>query len=117
MAGLASEEMLFSGINAKPIVGGFFAVPKPPKPDKLKRQRLIFDRRPQNQTERRLPWVSLPHACLFRRAVLGRHMCMRGSRKDLSNFYFFLRHHSAWWGRNAVGRRVRCETARDFEKY
>jgi hypothetical protein len=116
MAGLASEEMLLSGRNGKPIVGGFFAVPKPPKPDKLKRQMLIFDRRPQNQTERRLPWVSLPHACLFRRAVLGRRMCMRGSGKDLSNFYLALRHHSAWWGRNAVGRRVRRKTAKDFEK-
>ena len=71
----------------------------PPKP----RQRLIFDRRPQNATERPLTWISLPSAALLRKKVLPPGSIWRGTGKDLENYYFSLKHCKQWWARHAVG--------------
>lgn len=73
MGAICPEDELLTDLRGKPIDGGFFAVAKPPKPGTPVRQRLIFDRRPQNCTERRLAWIRLPHACLFRKASSRRH--------------------------------------------
>ena len=88
MSGLMPEDELLRDPSGKVLSGALFAVPKPAKAGEIKRQRLIFDRRPQNWTERRLAWVCLPHACLFRRTQLKRGQVASGSGKDLSNFYF-----------------------------
>ena len=87
-------------------MGGFFPVPKPPKPGRLRRQRLIFDRRPQNATEHRLVFIRLPSAALFKKLQLKKSEVVRGSGKDLSSFYFCLRHAEPWWRRNGAGRRL-----------
>ena len=69
-----------------------------------RRQRLIFDRRPQNACERRLEWVTLPHAALFVKLLLKQGQEARRFGKDLRSFHFALRHHPEWFGRNATGR-------------
>ena len=84
MTGLMREdEILKDPISGKVLTGAFFAVAKPAKGDKRKRQRLIFDRRPQNRTERRLPWVHLPHACFLGRLSLNTDLSLGGRARIL----------------------------------
>ena len=102
LAGILSEtELLHDG--GSPVVGEFFAVLKPAGKQGQRRQRLIFDRRPQNACEGRLRWKTLPHALLFRKLVLRRDSVLRGHGKDMASFYVALKHHSRWWARNAAG--------------
>eukprot|EP00972_Heterocapsa_arctica_P038447 5663089-Heterocapsa_arctica.AAC.1 len=55
MGKLVPEEAIPRGMDARPLVGGWFCV------DHRKgRLRLIFDRRPQNDTEFELGWIELP---------------------------------------------------------
>ena len=106
LAGIMPDSELLQH-KGQPVVGEFFAVPKPPKVlssgELQRRQRLIFDRRPQNACEGRLNWVCLPHAVLFRKMIIPRGMVARGCGKDLRSFYFSLRHDRSWWSRNAAG--------------
>ena len=106
LAGFMPETELLQH-QGRPVVGEFFAVPKPSKILEsglaVKRQRLIFDRRPQNACEGRLEWVCLPHAVLFRKMIIPRGMIARGHGGDLRSFYFSFRHHPSWWRRNAGG--------------
>ena len=101
MAGFMPETELLQD-HGVPVVGQLFAVPKPDKGGR-KRQRLIFDRRPQNTCEKRFSWVWLPHAVLFVRMRLKCGYGARGHGKDLRSFYHALRHSKAWHHRNAVG--------------
>ena len=76
--------------------------------------RLIFNRRPQNSTERRLHWARLPQGCLFGKLRLGNHEGLRGSGDDLKSYFYQLRNHPSQWHRNAFGRRIRGEDFTDF---
>ena len=117
MAGLMLASELPKRADVSPLVGGFFAVDEPKKvspksgqqiqaqlPNK---QRLIFDRRPQNSTERRILWVRLPCAAQLRRKLLQPSEVWRGSGKDLRNFYFRLSHCKQWWARHGAGTYVK----------
>ena len=53
-----------------------------------RRQRPIFDRRPQNACKRRLEWVTLPHAALSVKLLLKQGQEARGFGEDLRSFYF-----------------------------
>ena len=64
--------------DGTPLAGGLFSVAKD-----LDHDRLIFDRRPQNATERRLNWICLPGAAQLQRIVLRYDQCLRGSGDDL----------------------------------
>ena len=106
MAGLVPENEIPLDHRGEPLVGGIFAVAKPPTlvDGKLKRrQRLIFDRRRQNATEARVSWISLMNGFQLRRKVLKIGEVWRGSGEYLSIFYFHLRRHTrgshaARWG-------------------
>lgn len=91
------------------ISGGLFAVPHKPHSD-----RIIFDRRPQNELERRLVLARLPHGSLLTQLVVPKGYSVRGSGDDLANFFYLLKHNEAWLGRNCVGKPVDGEM---FSKY
>ena len=97
----------YSKVTRSVLVGGLFGLTKPQKrKGDPKKQRIIFDRRVQNATEDRVSWIRLPAAAQLVHLVLGRRHVLRGSGKDLSDFYFYIRHLGIWWRRNAFGRRV-----------
>lgn len=80
------------------ISGGLFAVPH-----KAETDRIILDRRPQNELERRLVMARLPHGSLLTQLILPKGFSIRGSGDDLSNFFYLLKHTEEWLGRNCVG--------------
>ena len=81
------------------ITGGLFAVDHKPDSD-----RIILDRRPFNEIERRLVWARLPHGCLLTQLIVPKGWSVRGSGDDLSNYFYLLKHQEAWLPRNAVGK-------------
>jgi len=83
------------------LLGGLFSVAK----DELK-DRLIFDRRPENSTMRRLDWCHLPSASCFSYMLLKEDEVFRGSGDDLSNYYYHIALPSNYVPYNAFGRRV-----------
>ena len=83
------------------LIGGFFCVAKNDQED-----RLIYDRRPENRTMRRLDWAKLPSGACFTRLLLQPEEFLRGSGDDLRTFYFSLALPENWIPYNAVGRRV-----------
>ena len=83
------------------ITGGLFAVPHKEHSD-----RVIFDRRPQNELERRLIMAKLPHGSLLTQLIIDKHESIRGSGDDLSNYFYLLQHHPDWLGRNCVGQPI-----------
>ncbi|CAE7265379.1 unnamed protein product [Symbiodinium microadriaticum] len=101
MVVLVPESDLPRAQNGKLLVGGLFAVKKNSSED-----RLIFDRRPENATMRRLRWASLPSGACFTRMLLRSNEYLRGSGDDLRNFYYALGLPETWIRYNAVGRRV-----------
>jgi len=70
------------------------------------RQRLIFDRRPQNAQEHSLNWCDLPHGVLFTRMFLEPDETARGSGDDVEVFYFQLAQQHEFLVRNGFGRRI-----------
>ena len=92
--------------TGKVLRGGFFGVPH-----KVGKQRLIFDRRPQNELEEDLSslWLWLPHGSQFCEWVLPPDSGVRGSCDDLSCWFYQLRHKASWWRRQACSRRLRGE--------
>ena len=80
------------------ISGGLFAVPHKPLSD-----RIILDRRPQNELERRLVLAKLPHGSLLTQLIVPKGFSIRGSGDDLRNFFYLLKHSPEWLGRNCVG--------------
>ena len=62
--------------------GGLFAVRH--KQDK---DRLIYDRRPRNNRERRINWARLPAGSQWGQTVIPPGFCLRGSLDDLSVYF------------------------------
>jgi hypothetical protein len=109
MCVLVEEELLPCTKQGRKLVGGLFGVPK--SKDK---QRLIFDRRPQNYCERQVKWSRLPYPAKLTRVVLSRSQVLRGSASDLSNYYYSIAHHASWIVRNAVGKRLSGNFVKEF---
>ena len=80
------------------ITGGLFAVPHKPHSD-----RIINDRRPLNELERRLVWAKLPHGSMLTQLIVPKGQGLRGSGDDLQNYFYLLRHRPDWLPRNVVG--------------
>ena len=75
-----------------------------PKNDE--RDRLIYDRRPENSTMPHLRWEALPSGACFTRMLLKPDEFVHGSGDDLKNFYYMLKLPAGWVCYNAVGRKV-----------
>ena len=81
------------------LVGGLFGIVKSEK-----KMRVIFDRRPQNACETRKVWIRLPAGAQLAQIILRPENVLRGSGKDLSDFYFHISMPSSAWPRQAFGR-------------
>ena len=101
MAVLMREDKLPCTRSGELLLGGLFCVPKNTTED-----RLIYDRRKENITMRRLRWAELPSGACFARMLLKPWEYLRGSGDDLRNFYYCLRLPENWVRYNAFGRRV-----------
>lgn len=71
---------------------------------KFDSDRLIVDRRPQNETELRLGWARLPHGSLLGEIFLRPTHGMRDSGLDISSYFYHLAHNPEWKGRTCFGR-------------
>ena len=91
------------------ITGGLFAVDH-----KTNSDRIILDRRPFNELEKRLVWAKLPHGCLLTQLIVPKGCSVRGSGDDLSNYFYLLQHEPSWLPRNAIGKSF---DGRGFEAY
>ncbi len=98
---LIPETLALRNENGDIVSAGLFAVPHKETSD-----RVICDRRPQNQIERRLVWAKLPHGCMLTQIILHPECSIRGSGDDLSNYFYLLRHQEAWLHRNCIGEPV-----------
>ena len=87
MAKSIDESDVPVGPDAKPILGGRFAVAHA-----RGSQRLIFDRRPQNSTEESLGCVRLPLGSQLIHMGIGDHEVVRGSGDDHECWFHALRH-------------------------
>ena len=87
--------------NGHIVSGGLFAVPHKESTD-----RIILDRRPQNELERRMVMARLPHGSLFTQLIIPPNCSIRASGDDLSNYFYLLKHHEEWLGRNTVGKPI-----------
>ena len=67
--------------------------------------RMIYDRRPRNERERRFHWAELPHGCQLCQLVVGPDDIVRGSLDDLRNYFHSLSQPPGGSQRNPVGRR------------
>ena len=84
------------------VSGGLFAVAHKEATD-----RIILDRRPQNELEKRVIMAKLPHGSLFTQLIIPKSCSIRASGDDLSNYFYLLKHHEEWLGRNTVGKPVK----------
>jgi hypothetical protein len=92
MALLVPEDDIPVGPDGRRLVGGWFAV------DHTRgRLRLIFDRRPQNSTERTLTWPRLPSGCQLQHVVLEPWETIRGSGDGLECWFYNIRHEPDWY--------------------
>ena len=98
VAVLIPEELGVKDSRGNIITGGLFAVDHKEQSD-----RIILDRRPFNELERRLVWAKLPHGSLLTQIVIPPGYSIRGSGDDLSNYFYLLKHNEAWLPRNAIG--------------
>jgi hypothetical protein len=89
--------------------GGLFAVVKDSEQD-----RLIFDRRVENATVRKLKWLSLPAGACFTNMWLERGESLRGSGDDLQNFYYLLAIPENWHKHNILGEAVDPQLVAEF---
>ena len=97
VAALIPEDMGVRDIDGNLITGGLFAVDHKPDSD-----RIILDRRPFNELERRLVWARLPHGSLLTQLIVPKGFSVRGSGDDLSNYFYLLKHNTDWLPRNVV---------------
>jgi hypothetical protein len=104
MAVLIPEDEVPRDYKGRKLLSGAFCVEH-----KIESDRLIFDRRCQNATERRLHWCSLPHGTCFTRLRLRTDEELQAHGDDISNYFYHLklaehhRHRSAF-GRVFTGR-------------
>ena len=103
------EELAMRDSKGNIITGGLFAVDHKPTSD-----RIILDRRPFNELERRLVWARLPHGPLFTQLILPKGHSIGGSGDDLSNYFDFLKHRPDWLHRNTVGKSFDGEGSEEF---
>ena len=101
VAVLMPEEFALRDSTGRIITGGLFAVPHKESSD-----RIICDRRPLNELERRLVWAKLPHGSLLTQIVVPPGFSIRGSGDDLSNYFYLLKHQESWLHRNMIGKPV-----------
>ena len=99
VATLIPEEFAMRDSRGNIISGGLFAVDHKSHSD-----RIILDRRPFNELERRLVWARLPHGSLLTQLIVPKGFSIRGSGDDLSNYFYLLKHHEDWLPRNTVGK-------------
>ena len=99
VATLIPESMALRDSDNNIISGGLFAVDHKKESD-----RIILDRRPFNELERRLVWARLPHGSLLTQLILPKGFSIRGSGDDLSNYFYLLQHLPEWLPRNAIGK-------------
>ena len=99
VATLIPESMGMRNSKGEIITGGLFAVDHKPQSD-----RIILDRRPFNELERRLVWAKLPHGSLLTQLIVPKGYSVRGSGDDLSNYFYLLKHRNDWLPRNAIGK-------------
>lgn len=109
VATLIPEDMALKDADGKVITGGLFAVDHKESSD-----RIILDRRPYNELERRLVWAKLPHGSLLTQIIVPPGYSIRGSGDDLSNYFYLLRHKDEWLPRNAIGK---VFDGKGYEKY
>ena len=109
VATLIPARLALKDSQGKIISGGLFAVPHKETSD-----RIICDRRPINELERRLVWAKLPHGSLLTQIILPKNCSIRGSGDDLSNYFYLLKHRQDWLHRNTVGSPV---SGSDFSEY
>lgn len=109
VAALLPESLALRDSSGRIISGGLFAVDH-----KAESDRIILDRRPFNELERRLVWARLPHGSLLTQLIVPKGYSIRGSGDDLSNYFYLLEHNPAWLPRNAVGQSFDGE---GYEKY
>lgn len=50
--------------------------------------------------------AKLPHGSLFTQLIVPKGCSVRASGDDLSNYFYLLRHHEEWLGRNTVGKPI-----------
>ena len=86
MAVLVEDNDVLRTPAGRKVLSGLFCVEH-----KAASDRIIFDRRPQNRTEERLNWANLPHGTLLCRILLRDHQHIRGTVRDLSNYFYNLR--------------------------
>ncbi len=117
VATLIPTEMALRDQEGNIVSGGLFAVPHKELTD-----RIILDRRPQNELEKRVVMAKLPHGSLFTQLIVPKSHSVRASGDDLSNYFYLLKHHESWLGRNTVGKPVKgshfldygCEADREY---
>jgi len=85
MAVLVEESSVPRRPDGSLLLAGMFTVAH--KPD---RDRLIFDRRPQNFGDHRLAWASLPLGSQLCQVVLEHDEILRGSGDDLRTYFYAL---------------------------
>ena len=98
VATLIPEHMGLKDSHGNTITGGLFAVDRKPSSD-----RIILDRRPFNELERRLVWAKSSHGSLLTQIIVPPGFSIRGSGDDLSNYFTFEKHNPEWLPRNIVG--------------
>jgi len=92
-----AEESLMQDLTGKVVCGGWFCVESKTDVD-----RLIFDRRPENEFEERLLGPGFPSASCFNGMVVPRGHGVRVSVDDLKVYYYTLERRPKQ-GRNCVG--------------
>ena len=108
MAVLVEEERIPRTAQNRLLLGGLFAVDHKEASD-----RLMFDRRPANEQERRFAWVALPMGAQLTRLVLEEHEDVRGSGDDLRTYFYRLKAPPGAEIRNCFGRRIMVPTSHD----
>lgn len=110
MACLLEESEIPVGPDGRPLVGGWFAVDH-----SRGRQRLIFDRRPQNSTETLLSsWIDLRSGTQLIHLIMDPGDCVRGSGEDLECYFYQFAHEPNWYTKKAVGRVFDGDRFRDL---
>eukprot|EP00438_Fugacium_kawagutii_P030304 Skav204412 [mRNA] locus=scaffold398:166413:168713:- [translate_table: standard] len=67
-----------------------------------------------NELERRMIMAKLPHGSLLTQLIVPKNSSIRASGDDLSNYFYLLKHHEEWLGRNTIGSPVK---GREFLDY
>ena len=98
LASLLAEDEVPVDSHGRKLLAGVLAVPHKSDSDRS------FDRRPQNATEHRLQWCTLPHSSLLTQIRRKPNEHVRGSGDDLSNSFYLLSHQPNWRSRNAFDR-------------